>query len=405
MRLLRRKHGHEFARRLFGVPLIWRALAVTSACALPVVLAAQSQKPGFQSSVTRVEVDIVVTDKSGLPMRGLRQEDFEIFEDDRIVDVATFSAIDVAAASPSLVPAAAQSGSAFASNDRIDAGRLMLIVLDDVQVGFTAGRTAIVKSIARRAVERLGPADLAGVMTTSGRRGGQAEFTTDKSRLLAAIERFVPVGGHELPSIATRLPSTVAGDPEVERIVERRTASAMAGLSTAARALGSIPHRRKGVLFISQGFPASLEQIVHDPLIGAAWESIREFMLTAQRHNVAVYTVDPCGLEADAGCNRMSRQNLRTIAEETGGLPWSIPMPRTRGSIECWPRTAPTISWGTTRRRRRMTASIIASRYGHECRTSRSARVKATMRRPDHARRRHPSTIAGEAVRVGDRGH
>jgi VWFA-related protein len=196
----------------------------------------------------------------------------------------------------------------------------MLIVLDDMQVGFTAGRTAIVKSIARRAVERLGPADLAGVMTTSGRRGGQAEFTTDKARLLAAIERFVPIGDHELPSIATPLPSTVGGDSEVERIVERRTASTMAGLSTAARALGAIPHRRKGVLLISQGFPASLEQIVHDPLIGAAWESIREFMLTAQRHNVAVYTVDPCGLEADAGCNRMSRQNLRTIAEETGGF-------------------------------------------------------------------------------------
>src|SRR6188472_2080716 len=131
MRLLQRKHRRESARRLFGVSLIWRGLAVTSACALPVMLAAQSQKPGFQSSVTRVEVDIVVTDKSGLPVRGLRQDDFEIFEDDRIVDVATFSAIDVAAASPSLVPAAAQSGSAFAANDRIDAGRLMLIVLDD----------------------------------------------------------------------------------------------------------------------------------------------------------------------------------------------------------------------------------------------------------------------------------
>jgi hypothetical protein len=162
MRLPQRKHRREFATPLLAVPLMWRALAVTSACVLPVALAAQSQKPGFQSSVTRVEVDIVATDKSGRPVRGLRQEDFEIFEDDRIVDVATFSAIDVAAASPSLVSAAAQSGSAFASNDRIDAGRLMLIVLDDMQVGFTAGRTAIVKSVARRAVERLGPADLAG---------------------------------------------------------------------------------------------------------------------------------------------------------------------------------------------------------------------------------------------------
>ena len=75
----------------------------------------------------------------------------------------------------------------------------------------------------------------------------------------------------------------------------------MAGLSAAARALATIPHRRKGVLLISQGFPATLEEIIRDPRIGAGYESIREFILTAQRSNVAVYTVDPCGLELDAG--------------------------------------------------------------------------------------------------------
>jgi hypothetical protein len=94
----------------------------------------------------------------------------------------------------------------------------------------------------------------------------------------------------------------------------------MAGLSTAARALATIPHRRKGVLLISQGFPATLEEIIRNPIIGAAYEAVHEFMLTAQRSNVAVYTVDPCGLEVDAGCTRQSRQSLRTIAEVTGGF-------------------------------------------------------------------------------------
>ena len=55
-------------------------------------------------------------------------------------------------------------------------------------------------------------------------------------------------------------------------------------------------------------------------MIGAAYESIREFMLTAQRSNVAVYTADPCGLETDRGCSSDSRENLRTIAEATGGF-------------------------------------------------------------------------------------
>jgi VWFA-related protein len=291
--------------------------------AVLLLLAAQQApppKPGFKSSVTLVEVDVVATDKSALPVRGLRKEDFEISEDGNPVEIATFSAVDVPEAPRhAIMPLPDRSGSAFGSNDRTDDGRLILIVLDDIQVSFTAGRMATVKSVARRVVERLGPADLAGVMTTSGRLGGQAEFTTDKSRLLDAIERFVPRGEHDLPAIANA-PSGPGADPRAERISDGRTRSAMAGLSTAARALATIPHRRKGVFLISQGFPATLEEIIRDVRIGAAWESVREFILTAQRSNVAVYTVDPCGLEVDAACTKASRQNLRAIAELTGGF-------------------------------------------------------------------------------------
>lgn len=289
--------------------------------AVLLLLAAQQvplPKPGFKSQVTVVEVDIVVTDRSGRPVRGLRVEDFEIAEDGSPVEIAAFSAVDIPEAPRnSIIPPPDRSGSAFASNDQADGGRVILIVLDDIQVSFTAGRMATVKSVARRAVERLGPTDLAGVMTTSGRLGGQAEFTTDKSRLMDAIDRFVPRGEHDLPAIANA-PPLPGANPGDERIADRRTQSAMAGLSTAARALATIPHRRKGVLLISQGFPATLEEINRG--IGAAWVSVREFMLTAQRNNVAVYTVDPCGLEVDAGCTRASRQNLRTIAEVTGGF-------------------------------------------------------------------------------------
>ncbi len=278
-------------------------------------------KPAFKSGVTIVEVDVVATDRSGRPVRGLRKDDFEISEDGSPVEIATFLAVDVPEAPrQSVIPPPDRSGSAFASNDRPDDGRLILIVLDDIQISFTAGRMATVKSVARHAVERLGPADVAGVMTTSGWLGGQAEFTTNRSVLLEAIERFVPRGQHDLPEIASAPPSVSDVNARANLLAERRTQSAMAGLSTAARALATIPHRRKGVLLISQGFPAALEEIIRNPRLGAAYESIREFMLTAQRSNVAVYTVDPCGLEVDAMCTRESRQNLRTMAELTGGF-------------------------------------------------------------------------------------
>ena len=298
-------------------------MAKTFLPALLLLVAAQQAPPptpGFKANVTVVEVDVVVIDKSGRPARGLRRDDFSISEDGSPVEIATFSAVDVPDAPPSIVPAPDRSGSAFASNEQTDDGRLMLIVLDDVQVGFTAGRMATVKSVARRAVERLGPSDVAAVMTTSGTLGGQAEFTKDKRRLLEAIDRFQPRGEHELPAIATPPSSLSGAATNSERLAERRTISAMAGLSVAARALATIPHRRKGVLLISQGFPATLEEILRNPRLGAAWEAIQEFLLTAQRSNVAIYTVDPCGLERDPGCTRDSRQNLRTIAERTGGF-------------------------------------------------------------------------------------
>lgn len=281
----------------------------------------QPPTPAFKSTVTLVEVDVVATDKSGQPVRNLRAEDFEVAEDGKRVAIASFSAVNIPPApreSPS--PPPNRSGSSFASNEDAQDGRLLLIVLDDVQTSFTAGRMATVKSIARRTVERLGPTDVAGVITTSGRLGAQAEFTSDKSRLLGAIERFRPQGEHELPSIATPPPSLGVTNAQAERFKDGRIRSAMLGLTVAARALGAIRHRRKGVLLISQGFPATLESIIRDGSVGAAYEALREFILTAQRSNVAVYTVDPCGLESGIGCTRDTRQNLRSIAEQTGGF-------------------------------------------------------------------------------------
>ena len=73
---------------------------------LLVVLAQAASQPTFKSGVNLVEVDVVVTDKSGQPVRGLRV-DFEVTEDGKIVSVETFTAIDLPAAPPGAVVAAA----------------------------------------------------------------------------------------------------------------------------------------------------------------------------------------------------------------------------------------------------------------------------------------------------------
>ena len=290
------------------------------AALLLVMLAQAASQPTFKSGVNLVEVDVVVTDKAGQPVRGLRQEDFEITEDGKAVTVETFTAIDLPAAPPGTVVAAPdRSGSSLASNDQADEGRILLIVMDDYHVSFDAGRLAASKTIARRLVERMGPWDQAAVISTSGRTVAQAEFTSDRARLVAAIDKFFPqseVGARG--GIDQRTPAMGGGG--FGFIQEIKARWAMDALGNAAKTLALIPHRRKAILLVSQGLPVSVEQVVTNQNAAGAAQALRDFIVTAQRSNIAVYTMDPCGLDLDEGCNTDSRQNLASLSENTGGF-------------------------------------------------------------------------------------
>ena len=198
----------------------------------------------------------------------------------------------------------------------------MLIVLDDHHVRFDAGFLVRTKAIARRLVERLGPSDQAAVIATSGRSTNAAEFTTDKARLAQAIDKFFPqagptsAAGTAQNSMSRALATPGGGSFGFEQEIRARWA--MDALSNAAAALAQIPHRRKAILLVSEGLPVSVEQIVSNPNASGAWDAMRDFLVTAQRHNVVVYTLDPCGLSVE--CSTAAQDNLRVLAEHTGGF-------------------------------------------------------------------------------------
>jgi VWFA-related protein len=290
--------------------------------ALLLILAQQTPSaPPFKSDVNVVEVDVVVTDKAGRPVRGLRREDFDVLEDGKAVELATFVVVDVPAAPPGAeIPAADRSAASIASNDQPDDGRVILIVLDDYHVSFDLRRIVAVKAVARKLVERLGPSDQAAIIATSGRSAMQAEFTADKARLAQAIDQFFPQsesGGSGPPGQGL---GPAAGGGSFGFIHEMKARWAMETLSSAAKALAMIPHRRKAVLLVSQGLPATLDEIISNPNASGGWQAMRDFIVTAQRSNVAIYPVDPCGLDVDAGCSMASRDHLRSLAEGTGGF-------------------------------------------------------------------------------------
>lgn len=291
-----------------------RTLGVMICLILVSVLAADnvsSQRQGqtFRSGVDLIEVDVIVTDQRGKPVLGLARSDFEIFEDGQPVEIASFRAIALEEADTRPSPfVSGDSNSLLGSNEASLDGRLFVLLLDDVSISFSAGHLQRVKQIGNLFVERLGATDQAALMLTSGRSALQVEFTADKRRLLAAVDKLV-VGeittGEKLLDVLTRV----------------------------ARQLEAINQRRKIIVLISEA------EIGIDTSAIIGKENIipklRAFARAAQRANVAVYPFNPGYaanidgmVHAETAADRAdqierdgaSTRDLQVLAETTGGL-------------------------------------------------------------------------------------
>src|SRR4029453_13680979 len=105
---------------------------------------------------------------------------------------------------------------------------------------------ASVKTAARAIVDQLGPADMAAVIYTAD-SGSQTEFTSDRAKLLAPIDRFT--GG-------------VGKDDE---LFERYSVGV---LLRACEILAEIPQRRKAIFYISTGVALDLEALARPTFAG-----------------------------------------------------------------------------------------------------------------------------------------
>ena len=76
-----------------------------------------------------------------------------------------------------------------ASNERAGESRVFVLVLDAIHVA--SPRTRVVRAYARQFIERhVGPADLVAVVSPGGLTAATQDFTSDKARLLAAVDHF-----------------------------------------------------------------------------------------------------------------------------------------------------------------------------------------------------------------------
>jgi VWFA-related protein len=336
-----------------------RLAAATSVLLASAVLAGQVP-PTFKTEVEYVEVDALVTDERGRPVRGLQKDDFQIFEDGKPQKIAAFSMVDIPAprTNPTMV-GVHEVEPDVQSTQRSVTGRVYVLILDDLHTAPL--RSQIVRRAARQFIERyLAPEDVMAVVHANGSSGASQDFTSSRRLLLESIDRFM---GQKLES-ATLARNTEfsrgataerAGDPlEMERGFNAR--STLRTLRQVADWLGGVRGRRKTVVFISEGIDYDISDVFANRSASSIIEDMRAAVAAATHSNVSIYAIDArslIGIAADAievamfadqnpgplrdddgnvqrppGINsgalrnelRVSQDSLRAIADQTNGF-------------------------------------------------------------------------------------
>lgn len=269
-------------------------------------------QPTFRTSVVRVGVSALVVDADGRPVRGLTDQDFQVFEDGRPQVLASFAAFEY---DPEAMPVdaipAVDVGShgtlAPATNAWTAESRLFALVIDDLHID--ARRTRKTREIARHLVAKLDPSDLLFVgLTSSGATTGA--FSRDRRRALDLINgvagqrlidpmiELLRSPGSENTEAGTggdRTPGLAASAQE--RIIHLERAYEMIG--RLAGAVAHMPARRKTLLYLSEGSSvgATVTAMGELNVGGSANRALQQAMAAATVADLAIYPMNPAGLD------------------------------------------------------------------------------------------------------------
>lgn len=293
--------------------------------------------PQFRTSVEIVHLDVSVLDRQRRPVRGLKPEDFTVFEDGKPQSIAVFQAVDLPDPEPPSAAWMREVAHDVKSNTDVQERRLFLLIMDDATIQASPRAITAARDIARKVIDGLGPSDLAAVVFTRDNRHAQ-DFTADRARLLNAASRFT-LGFRDMGLWDAEFQRAVPGQDDgyyafSGNVVEK-----------AVEVLSSLPDRRKSIIYVSQGMPVDLHGTgFASPglsTIGGASEAMATALAArvrgqllrifeiARRANVNVYAVDPCGLRVGGEMGGggkiplcapgLEQDYLRVVAENTGG--------------------------------------------------------------------------------------
>jgi VWFA-related protein len=307
------------------------SVAALLLCSALILAVQTTQPPVFRSRIDLVEVPVVVTDQQGRFVEDLTAADFDISERDVPQTITAFDRVTLpiwrAEQAAALPPVPAD----VSTNERLADGRIFVLVLDALHVSPTGVLT--VRRHAREFIEdRMGPADLVAVLSPGAIEAASQDFTTDKARLLAAIDQFV---GSKLRSATLELEderqaAAVTGvimhggkDPgDGERA--DRAVSLSSVLESLAGHLARVERRRKALLLFSEGIDYNTADV-----LGGVQEHASDVLHAMDRAvgalmraNVSLYAIDPRALaSADGSTDRQPWHEAPNAPRTGGALP------------------------------------------------------------------------------------
>lgn len=330
--------------------------------------------PSTDSNVVKittnlVQIDVTVTDSKGKPIRDLKADEFELYENGKKQDISNFS----------FVSSVRETNEKSEKKDQDPANivpvppsivrseqvrRAIALVVDDLSLSFES--VAQVKRALKKYVdEQMQEGDLVAIIRTSAGIGALQQFTTNKAQLYAAIEKvkWFPLGSGNISAFAPIEPTlnelrAASGDQNVtqEDIEAEKNAlqsfddfrdstfavGTLGALRYIVTGMSELPGRKSVILF-SDGirlFPRDPDGSTSDNRL---YDFMQELIDFANRSSVVFYTIDARGLvttgisaqdqivipTAENLSNTISNRNaeifdtqqgLAILAQETGGI-------------------------------------------------------------------------------------
>lgn len=286
--------------------------------------AQEPDQPVFRVGTRLVQLDVVVRNQAG-PVRGLTREDFQVFDNGRLQQIAVFSVRETPPDGPRLtrLPAGAVTNRPFpAGADPVSA---TVILLD--RQNTNPEDQGYAREQALKYLEKAGRRELIAIYSLGTALRVLQPFTTDRGALRVAVSKSAMEQSFNLLEGPNGLLAGLSGNAVAATIAnanQRRADITTAAFTTIARQLEGLPGRKK-LIWITAALPLTFtRQVTRNDVVLEEFNNLSPQLFAATRilndANVALYPMDPRGVMfagqglADPGITAMIR-----LAEMTGG--------------------------------------------------------------------------------------